>query len=112
MSLAGQVLRSVCNAGIVRPVFATGNLQNFQKIIQQNFGSGISSPYQHGRHRSNAQELIAKVPIVEVEGTLAICDGGGGGLGHPTEYIQLNTVDPTEPQVCKYCGTKFIQKKH
>jgi hypothetical protein len=26
----------------------------------------------------------------------AICNGGGGALGHPTEYIQLNTVKPGE----------------
>jgi uncharacterized Zn-finger protein len=43
-------------------------------------------------------------------GTVAVCDGGSGALGHPLEYIQLNTVSQL-PQVCKYCGLRFIMKK-
>lgn len=35
--------------------------------------------YPYKLHRSNAQELIAKVPIIEVDKTVAMCDGGGGG---------------------------------
>lgn len=34
------------------------------------------SPYKHGAHRSNAEELVAQFPIIEVEGTVALCDGG------------------------------------
>lgn len=30
-------------------------------------------------HRSNAEELIAQVPVVEISKTVAMCDGGGGG---------------------------------
>lgn len=51
---------------------------------------------------------IAKIPVIEVKGLYAICDGGGGALGHPIEYIQLNTVSKL-PQVCKYCGLRFIK---
>ena len=40
-----------------------------------------------------------------------VCDGGGGALGHPLEYIQLNTT-LKEPQICKYCGLRFIAKHH
>ena len=36
-------------------------------------------------HRSDAEELIAKVPVIEVKGSLATCNGGGGALGHPIE---------------------------
>jgi hypothetical protein len=36
-------------------------------------------------HRSNAQELIAKVPPIEVAANVAMCDGGGGATGHPIE---------------------------
>jgi uncharacterized Zn-finger protein len=43
------------------------------------------------------------VPVIEVDGHVAICDGGGGALGHPVEYIQLDTISK-EPAVCKYCG--------
>lgn len=45
---------------------------------------------QINKHRSNAQELIQKVPVIEVEANVALCDGGGGATGHPIEYIQLN----------------------
>lgn len=39
--------------------------------------------YKLGKHRSNALELIQKVPPIEVDGDIAVCDGGGGALGHP-----------------------------
>jgi NADH dehydrogenase (ubiquinone) Fe-S protein 6 len=66
------------------------------------------SQYKLGKHRSNALELIEKVPIVEVEGERAICDGGGGALGHPLEYISLQR--PGVVERCKYCGLRFASK--
>lgn len=58
-------------------------------------------------HRSNAEQLIDEVPPIDVEGVLAVCDGGGGALGHPLEYIQLNTVKEGEAVQCKYCSLRF-----
>ena len=55
---------------------------------------------------------MASFPVVEIDGTRAICDGGGGALGHPILYIQLDTKNPNEPVVCKYCGTRYIMKGH
>jgi NADH dehydrogenase (ubiquinone) Fe-S protein 6 len=66
------------------------------------------SEYKLGKHRSNALELIEKHPIVEVEGERAICDGGGGALGHPLEYISLQR--PGVVERCKYCGLRFASK--
>ena len=60
-------------------------------------------------HRSDAEELIAKVPVIKVKGNLATCNGGGGALGHPIEYITLNKVDLTEPTECKYCGLRYVR---
>jgi len=34
---------------------------------------------------SNAEDLIAKVKTIYVQGSEAVCDGGGGALGHPVE---------------------------
>jgi uncharacterized Zn-finger protein len=63
--------------------------------------------YTHGKHRSNAENLISKVPVILVDGYEAVCDGGGSGaLGHPLEYIQLRTSSG-EPQICKYCGLRY-----
>ena len=36
------------------------------------------------------------------------CDGGGGALGHPRVYINL---DPDGPQTCGYCGLRFVLDK-
>jgi NADH dehydrogenase (ubiquinone) Fe-S protein 6 len=72
------------------------------------YRSGDASEYKYGKHRSNALELIEKHPIVEVEGERAICDGGGGALGHPIEYISLER--PGVVESCKYCGLRFASK--
>jgi uncharacterized Zn-finger protein len=65
--------------------------------------SGISG----NKHKSNAEQLIAKQKIIVVKGTVAQCDGGGGALGHPVEYIQLETRKDGTPSVCKYCGLTY-----
>ena len=59
------------------------------------------------KHRSNAEALIAQANVIEVDGATATCDGGGGVLGHPIEYIQLAKRDPHTPETCKVsylCG--------
>jgi uncharacterized Zn-finger protein len=67
--------------------------------------------YTHGKFRSDAEERIAKVAPIVVDGMEAICDGGGGMNGHPIEYIDLDTVQSDLPSVCKYCGLRFISAK-
>uniref|UniRef100_K3WW26 Zinc finger CHCC-type domain-containing protein n=1 Tax=Globisporangium ultimum (strain ATCC 200006 / CBS 805.95 / DAOM BR144) TaxID=431595 RepID=K3WW26_GLOUD len=70
------------------------------------------TPYEDiNRHRSDAEQRIAQVPVVEVEGNIAVCDGGGGALGHPLEYIQLDTVKHHGVQTCNYCGVRYKQKE-
>lgn len=53
---------------------------------------------------SDAMARVAAAPVTFVPGRLATCDGGGGSLGHPLEFIKL---DAPYPAVCKYCGAKF-----
>jgi len=67
------------------------------------------SPFSLGKHRSNAIDLIAKVPVIEVDGPIATCDGGGGALGHPVEYIEISFMEG-QPNACKYCGLRYIKK--
>lgn len=50
-------------------------------------------------------------PIIEVDGAIAVCDGGGGALGHPIEYIKLDGRG-NEPVSCIYCGLKYKMKDH
>lgn len=62
---------------------------------------------------SDAMDKIQSMDVIEVDGDVAICDGGGGPLGHPIEYIKLNVSDEdAAPQVCKYCGLRFVRKRY
>ncbi|TEB35056.1 NADH:ubiquinone oxidoreductase kDa subunit [Coprinellus micaceus] len=57
----------------------------------------------------SAMEMIAQEPIRLVQGRKAVCDGGGGPLGHPKVYINL---DKPEPRPCGYVGIRFQQDPH
>mmetsp|Transcript_43338 Transcript_43338/g.131857 ORF Transcript_43338/g.131857 Transcript_43338/m.131857 type:complete len:126 (-) Transcript_43338:407-784(-) len=70
----------------------------------------VESPYSKGKHRSNGLELISKQPVIEVDGDMAVCDGGGGALGHPLEYINVGHKKPGESVPCIYCGLRFRKK--
>lgn len=48
-----------------------------------------------------AIELIAQQPIRMETRRVVSCDGGGGALGHPKVYINLDKAG--EPNVCPYC---------
>ena len=48
----------------------------------------------------SAQELIASVPVTLVEGRVAVCNGGGGALGHPKVYINLDQGKATSCGAC------------
>lgn len=37
------------------------------------------------------------------------CDGGGGALGHPIEYL---TLVKGGQAVCKYCDRRYVHKSH
>ncbi|XP_068721527.1 NADH dehydrogenase [ubiquinone] iron-sulfur protein 6, mitochondrial-like [Montipora capricornis] len=52
-----------------------------------------------------ATDLIAEEPPIEIHGRHVWCDGGGGALGHPKVYINL---DQEGPQACGYCGLRFV----
>ncbi|RKP05899.1 zinc-finger domain-containing protein [Thamnocephalis sphaerospora] len=56
-----------------------------------------------------AIELISAVPVIKVDKRIAVCDGGGGALGHPKVYINL---DDGHAQSCGYCGLRFQQEPH
>ncbi len=47
--------------------------------------------------------------VIEVAKTLIACDGGGGALGHPRVWLQI------DPQIgfveCSYCDRKYVLQK-
>lgn len=55
-----------------------------------------------------AIELIAQQPIRMESKRVVSCDGGGGALGHPKVYINLDKAG--EPNVCPYC--EFAMGRH
>ena len=64
-------------------------------------------------HRSNAEQLVARVPVVEVDQAVVMCDGGGGATGHPIEYIKLDLKEGAGTvNTCKYCGVRYKMKAH
>ncbi|XP_039592797.1 NADH dehydrogenase [ubiquinone] iron-sulfur protein 6, mitochondrial [Polypterus senegalus] len=57
-----------------------------------------------------AIDLVAEEPVKEVDSRVISCDGGGGALGHPRVYINLDKE--TKIGTCGYCGLRFKQKHH
>ncbi|EWC47410.1 hypothetical protein DRE_00378 [Drechslerella stenobrocha 248] len=51
-----------------------------------------------------AIELIHEEPVRFVKEHVVVCDGGGGPLGHPKIFIN---VDKPEVVPCGYCGLPF-----
>ncbi|KAF2753900.1 putative NADH-ubiquinone oxidoreductase [Pseudovirgaria hyperparasitica] len=56
-----------------------------------------------------AIELIHKQPVRWTKERIVSCDGGGGPLGHPRIFINVD-----KPQVCwcTYCGLPYAHEKH
>ncbi|KAI4890534.1 hypothetical protein NFI96_019233, partial [Prochilodus magdalenae] len=57
-----------------------------------------------------AIKLVAEEPVTDLEARVVSCDGGGGALGHPKVYINLDKL--TKVGTCGYCGRQFQQKHH
>ncbi|EHY55020.1 Lactobacillus shifted protein [Exophiala dermatitidis] len=56
-----------------------------------------------------AIELIHKQPVRWVDAKSVACDGGGGPLGHPRVFINL---DKQQICWCEYCGIPYAKKEH
>ena len=56
--------------------------------------------------------LSSKVEPIVVDGDLAVCEGGGGALGHPVEYITLKPSGSKLAGICKYCNLRYVSSGH
>ncbi|XP_004597976.1 NADH dehydrogenase [ubiquinone] iron-sulfur protein 6, mitochondrial [Ochotona princeps] len=61
-------------------------------------------------NKNFAIDLIAEQPVSDVQNRVVACDGGGGALGHPKVYINLDK--DTKTGTCGYCGLQFRQQRH
>ncbi|NP_001165781.1 NADH dehydrogenase [ubiquinone] iron-sulfur protein 6, mitochondrial [Nasonia vitripennis] len=52
-------------------------------------------------------KLIDEVPPEPKKARIVACDGGGGPLGHPKIYINL---DKPGNHACTYCGLRFYKE--
>lgn len=82
----------------------------YDNFLQLNLHSLLFDQYTLGKHRSNALGLLKEQPVIEVEGDMAVCDGGGGALGHPLEYIKVGNVNG-KAVPCIYCGLLYKKKE-
>ena len=53
--------------------------------------------------------LVDDVEVYIVDEMDVVCDGGGGTLGHPLEYM---TLAPGLKIVCPYCGRRYLHSAH
>ncbi|XP_011166548.1 NADH dehydrogenase [ubiquinone] iron-sulfur protein 6, mitochondrial [Solenopsis invicta] len=56
-----------------------------------------------------AIKLIDEIPPSPKKDRIVACDGGGGPLGHPKVYINL---DKPGNHICGYCGLRFYKENH
>uniref|UniRef100_A0A4W5NQL1 NADH dehydrogenase [ubiquinone] iron-sulfur protein 6, mitochondrial n=1 Tax=Hucho hucho TaxID=62062 RepID=A0A4W5NQL1_9TELE len=61
-------------------------------------------------NKNFAIKLVAEEPVSGIEARVVSCDGGGGALGHPKVYINLDKE--TKVGTCGYCGLQFKQTHH
>jgi len=59
--------------------------------------------------KMHAIDLIAEIPPIASETRIVSCDGGGGALGHPKVFINL---DKPGNHSCGYCGLRFYLDHH
>ena len=56
-----------------------------------------------------AIDLVAEVAPIACKTRVTTCDGGGGPLGHPRVFINL---DQPGNHSCGYCGLRFYKEDH
>ena len=74
---------------------------HWEKLLDPDSQEMIADPKPFARKEDSWDnwQQVAKCNLFEVS-----CDGGGGALGHPKVFINL---DPSGPQSCIYCGLRF-----
>ena len=51
--------------------------------------------------------MPAPFEVIEIDETVAACNGGGGPLGHPRVYLNLA---PTGHHECPYCSRLYVNR--
>lgn len=80
-------------------LFQVFEQDDYRNVRFQNFARIVN--------KQHAIKLVAEDPIVFSSERVVSCDGGGGPLGHPKVYINL---DKPGAHPCGYCGKRFQKK--
>lgn len=76
------------------------------------FAATFLSGMAHFQPLRPASKYAKEVPIIVVDYHTAMCNGGGGSLGHPRVFINLDKSSPQDPAVCEYCSQTFVQRQY
>jgi uncharacterized Zn-finger protein len=49
--------------------------------------------------------VSAEIEVIYVDSRTAVCDGGGGVLGHPRVFLAIDQSGEVE---CPYCSRRFV----
>lgn len=52
-------------------------------------------------------KIIEPPEIIEVDSPVVACDGGGGALGHPRVWLNMESQGAID---CPYCDRRFVLK--
>ncbi|KAG8753392.1 hypothetical protein FRC14_006082 [Serendipita sp. 396] len=102
-------------AGVAQTLPQAPNRSETWSTMQRARPAGSSSPLFEQTDMSlqpmplSAMQLVSEDPIRIVHGRRAVCDGGGGPLGHPKIFINL---DKPGPKPCGLVGIRFEQAPH
>jgi uncharacterized Zn-finger protein len=55
--------------------------------------------------RGQRPPVTDEIEVFYVDSRTAVCDGGGGALGHPRVFLAIDRSDEVE---CPYCSRRFI----
>jgi uncharacterized Zn-finger protein len=50
-------------------------------------------------------DVTEEIEVIYVDSRTAVCDGGGGVLGHPRVFLAIDHSGQVE---CPYCSRRFI----
>uniref|UniRef100_A0A8C3FB52 NADH dehydrogenase [ubiquinone] iron-sulfur protein 6, mitochondrial n=1 Tax=Chrysemys picta bellii TaxID=8478 RepID=A0A8C3FB52_CHRPI len=106
--LAQVPIQDICRAAVWSSVHTF--TAHYALVQQSRDDAAFGSVVLHTVNETFAIDLIAEQPVNKVESRVISCDGGGGALGHPKVYINLDK--DTKTGTCGYCGLQFKQKHH
>ncbi|OAD56291.1 NADH dehydrogenase [ubiquinone] iron-sulfur protein 6, mitochondrial [Eufriesea mexicana] len=106
ISMTGIITRNLCDvtSDSAKKVTHTGQIYDKDDYRNVRF---VNRPKEVNDNW--AIKLIAEVAPTSAKDKIVACDGGGGPLGHPKVYINL---DKPGNHTCGYCGLRFYKEHH